>query len=162
MKQMKDELMKEARAKGICADGYSIMRTRDRDMLIEYYIENPDWCLERDFPSLDTLKEHFFDLEDRGIFIGKTFHGELLNEKQAYIFHNCKGTVKVGLNVDRAIIPMLYVANHCRLRFVGKSDIRPQNEGQRIVVPLYVFGANDISAKDNVYVMFNRYTEEMI
>lgn len=162
MEDLKLHLMKLAREKGICIDGYSEMRTDDIDALIDYYINNPDWCLERDYPTLDFLKKHFSGIEDKGVFVGKTFNGEILNERQVYIFHNCKGTVKVGLNVEFENIPMLYVANKCRLRFVGIGDIKPNRESGRTQVPVYIFGKNDVSAHDNMYVVFNKINLPMI
>lgn len=159
---LKEVLVKEARAKGICMDGYSYMNRNDIDALIDYYITHPDWCLERNYPSLAYLKEHFSNIEDRGVYVGHTFHGELLNERQAYIFHNCKGTIKVGLNVKKVIIPMLYFANGCRIHIVGTGDIKPKKESERTIVPLYIFGQNDISARDNRYVKYTRYKSELI
>lgn len=150
--------MNTARAKGICAEGYEQMRRGDIDALVSYYVDNPDWCIERDYPTLDFLYEHFSDIEDKGVFVGKTFHGELLNEKQAYIFHDCKGTIKVGLNVEKAIIPMLYAANGCRLKIMGIG----QTKRSRAEVPVYAFGKNDISAKDNAYVKFTRYNHVLL
>lgn len=161
MKEIRDKLMEEARCKGICEPGYEKMRCYSRDELIEYYIANPDWCMERNFPDLHTLIRRFSDCKEKGIYIGETFHGEVLNERQAYIFHNCKGTVKVGLNVEKGIIPMLYVANGCRIRFVGVGDIVPARK-QRSIVPVYIFGDNDVSARDNKYVVFNRHKSELI
>lgn len=162
MENLKEILMEQARAKGICADGYREMRADEIDRLVDFYIENPDWCLERDFPSMEMLREHFADLEDKGVFVGKTFNGELLNDKVAYVFHGCKGTVKVGLNVEKGIIPMLYVANRSRLRFVGVGDYDPQNPRDRSVVPVYSFGKNDISAHENRYVRFNRFKNDLL
>lgn len=161
MSDLKEQLMALAREKGICAPGYEEMRVDDIDALVDYYVQNPDWCMERDFPTLPVLREHFSNIEDKGVFVGKTFHGELLNDLQTYIFHNCKGTVKVGLNVDKGIIPMLYVANGCRMRFVGVGDVVPSRK-QRSIVPVYIFGDNDISARDNKYVVFNRNENELI
>ncbi|MCM1295792.1 MAG: hypothetical protein NC311_09650 [Muribaculaceae bacterium] len=157
MKELKRQLMEMAREKGICVDGYAQMRTDNVEELVGYYIQNPDWCLERDYPTLDFLRENFSDIEDKGIYIDKTFHGEILNDRQAYIFHNCKGTIKVGLNVEMAIIPMLYVANNCRLRIIGIGECKPNRYVKRAEVPVYVFGENDLSAKDNLYVKFNHY-----
>lgn len=162
MDDLKYLLMEQARGKGICLDGYSAMRTDSIDMLIDYYIQNPDWCLERDYPTFQFLKDNFSDIEDKGVFVGKTFHGELLNELQTYIFHNCSGTIKVGLNVDKKIIPMLYLANGCRLKIQGVADYRPKRESERTVVPIYTFGNNDVSAKDNIFVKFQRYENNLI
>lgn len=162
MKNLKEQLMEQAREKGICVDGYSEMRAGNVDGLVLYYIQNPDWCLERDFPDLKSLKENFSDIEDRGIYVGKHFRGEILNELQTYIFHKCTGTVKVGMNVDKAIIPMLYVANGCKLHFVGIGDFAPKDKDNRPKVPIYTFGKNDVSAKDNKWVKFIHYKHDML
>lgn len=165
MRDLKKLLMRTVRAKGICAPGYEKMRENDIGGLVDYYVANPDWCMERDFPSIEVLEEYFTDCEDsegKGVFVGKTFHGELLNERQAYIFHKCNGTIKVGLNVDKAIIPMLYLANGCRLRIVGSGDIKPKKKSERSVVPVYVFGENEVTEKGNGYVKFKRYRSELI
>ena len=160
MNNIKDILLNTAHAKGICADGYKqMLSSTDARAMVHYYVQNPDWCLERDFPTLPMLREYFADESAKGVFVDHTFNGELLNDLQAYIFHNCKGTIKVGLNVDKAIIPMLYLANGCRLRIVGVGDIKPQISSE---VPIYTFGKNDYSARDNKFVKFNIYNHDLI
>lgn len=155
---IKQQLLNIALAKGICSEGEQTIATSPSlDSLVDYYVANPDWCLERDFPTLDFLRDNFADVGDKGVFVSRTFHGELLNDRQAYIFHNCKGTIKVGLNVDRAIIPMLYFANSCRLRVVGVSDFKPKRHSSPPRVPIYLFGHNDLSAKSNKRVEFVTY-----
>lgn len=124
--------MSGARSGGICAEGYSQMRGYDRDQLIDYYLANPDWCLERDFPSLELLRREFSDIEDKGVFVGRVFSGETLCGKQAYIFHDCKGTVKVDMDYDNAVMPMLYFANGCRMSVSCEQENRPA-----IKVPAY-------------------------
>lgn len=158
MNDLKEMLMADARAKGICLDGLSKMRVLpDKGELIDYYVENPDWCLERSFPDFETLQTAFANCGEKGVFVGRKFRGEVLNDLQAYIFHNCSGTVKVGLNVDKAIIPMLYIANNCRLRIVGVGDVVPRRRSE---VPVYIFGRNDVSARGNQYVKFNCHTRD--
>ena len=160
MKGIKEILINVARAKGICSESYSTMlNATSVDALVNYYVANPDWCLERNFPSLDMLREHFPDAGKMGVFVDRTFHGEVLNDLQTYIFHNCKGTIKVGLNVDKAIIPMLYLANGCRLRIIGVGEVVSKDPSE---VPIYVFVKNDYSAKDNKHVGFNIYKHELI
>lgn len=160
MNNIKDILINTAHAKGICAEGYKqMLGSTDANAMVDYYVHNPDWCLERDFPTLPILSEQFANCEDKGVFVNKTFHGEVLNDLQTYIFHNCKGTIKVGLNVEKAIIPMLYLANGCRLRIVGIGEAVTKTPS---VVPVYVFGKNDYSAKDNKYVNFSIYKNELI
>lgn len=161
MEYLKDLIMSQAREKGICLDGFSALRSiSTKEALVGYYVQNPDWCMERDFPSLQMLASEFSDCENKGVFVCKTFHGEVLNDRQAYIFHNCKGTIKVGLNIDKAIIPMLYIGNGCRLRIIGVGDTIPVRGHTE--VPLYIFGKNDLSARNNAYVNFIQYKHPML
>lgn len=111
--RLKEELMSGARDGGICAEGYAHMRGYDRDKLIDYYLANPDWCMERNFPSLELLRREFSDIGDKGVYVGRTFVGETLSGRQIYIFHDCKGLVHVAMDYDNAVIPMLYFANGC-------------------------------------------------
>lgn len=133
MNDIKEELMEDARAKGICAEGYGLMRGYDRDGLIGYYVANPDWCMERGFPSLRLLRREFSDIEDKGVYVGKTFDGEVFDKLQTYVFHDCKGTIKVAMDYDNAVIPMLYFANGCDMRVECEQSNTPA-----INVPLYV------------------------
>lgn len=159
MEDIKETLMRGAKNGGICAEGYEHMRVSNIDSLIDYYIENPDWCLERGFPGLDVLRSEFSDIEFKGIYIDKEFNGELLNDTQAYIFHNCRGVVRVGLNVYESIIPMMYFANGCKMRLIGVGEDIKGVKLPPTWVPLYIFGKNDIQARDNKYVKFakNKY-----
>jgi len=160
--ELKEILMKEARERGICDDGFRTIMSGSAEDMVQHYLSIPDWCLERNFPTLPVLKKHFADLGDKGVFVGRTFHGEVLNDLQTYVFHKCTGTIKVGLNIERGIIPMLYLANGCKLHIVGTGDIRPKKAKERSVVPIYTFGSNDVSAWDNRYVKFTRYKSELI
>ena len=131
--QLKEVLMREARRGGICAEGYSQMRGYDREGLIDYYIQNPDWAIERGFPSLEMLRREFSDIEDKGVFVGRTFNGEIFAKLQTYIFHDCKGTIKVAMDYENAVIPMLYFANGCNIRVECE-----QRNDPAINVPLYI------------------------
>lgn len=153
--------MEAARSGGICSEGFLTMKhTHSLGELVDYYVANPDWCMERDYPSLDVLREHFAHIESKGVFVDKHFKGELLNERQAYIFHNCRGTIKVGLNVDKSLIPMLYVGNGCRLCIVGTGEVRSRRKAMSVRVPVYIFGKNDVTARSNDYVTFVKYKNE--
>lgn len=160
--EVKERLMADARVKDICGPGYEKMRMSDIDGLVDYYLEVPDWGMERDFPSLRFLKDHFSQMEDRGVYVCRTFHGELLNDLQTYVFHHCKGTIKVGLNVGKKIIPMLYLANGCKMRIVGVGESYNKFKTKPIVVPLYIFGNNDVSARDNRHVAFRQFKKDLI
>lgn len=162
MASLKETLINTALAKGICDEGCRTMRHfQSKEEMVAYYLANPDWCMERDFPTLAMLREHFPDAGKMGVYVDHTFHGELLNDLQAYAFHNCKGTIKVSLNVEKAIIPMLYFANNCELRIVGEGDvILPA--ALRTRVPLYIFGDNHITARNNKYVVFRFFQNKLL
>lgn len=151
--EYKELLLKMAKAKGICVDGYKfVQRTDDKDALVKYYLGIIDWSLERNFPPLSFLSEHFSDCEHLGLYINKTFHGETFSHLQAYVFHNCHGHINVEMDYDNAIIPMLYFANNCHMTIgCEQENIRP------IRVPLYIFGDNVISAHDNDNIEFIKY-----
>lgn len=151
MDYLKNKLMQGARDKGICLEGYETMRGRNLDGLINYYIQNPDWCLERNFPDLQTLATRFSDLSHKGIYVNTTFHGEVLNDLQAYIFHNCKGVIKTRLNLALKIIPMFYFANNCDITIECMEGI---------VIPLYIFGKNNVSTSGNA--KFKKYQHKLL
>lgn len=146
--------MDSARRKGICIDGFKSMRSFDVDRLIDYYIENPDWCMERDFPDLQTLRDHFTDVWNKGVFVDKHFEGETFSDKQTYIFHHCTGKINVELNKKKSIIPMLYFANGCKMEVTCSQE---ENKFAPISVPIYTFGENDVKADDNEFANFKVY-----
>lgn len=143
-KSLRDKLMIMARSAGICQEGYSLMRCYDFDSIVSYYLQNPDWCIERDYPSFDVLRQYFSDVEDKGIFVGKTFKGESFGELQAYVFHNCNGTIKVSMDYEKAVIPMLYFSNGCDIRIICEQENSPA-----IVVPLYVADGSKVECTNS-------------
>lgn len=128
---------------GVC-DEYSALldRTKSKVEALALYRRGIDWCLEHDSPSIDLLRQYKADCEANYIFIDKHFDGELLNDSPVYVFHNCTGTIRTGLNVQRKIIPMLYFANGCSMEVEGSSLIQ-------VRVPLYIFGENDVKAENS-------------
>lgn len=155
--QLKETLMKDARRGGICAPGYELMRGYDREGLIGYYLANPDWCMERGFPSLELLRREFSDIEDKGVFVGKTFDGEVFDKLQTYIFHDCKGTIRVAMDYDNAVIPMLYFANGCKIRVECGQKNDPA-----INVPLYIAENSKVTGAKSDNCVFKRKTIKLI
>ena len=120
---------------------------------VALYKKTIDWALEENYPPVNFIRNEFGDCEDQGIFIDRVFNGELLNEHQCYVFHNCRGHIAVDINIPLKIIPMLYFANGCDLS-ISRADT-PHTLPIR--VPLYIFGENNISAEDNDDVTFKKY-----
>lgn len=152
-KQWKRQLRREASAHGMCAeyrDGLGSVETKHDAIVL--YKRCIDWALEEGYPSIETIRRDFKDCEVDGIFVDKVFHGETLNDQQVYVFHNCSGTIRVGLNIKRRIIPMLYFANGCDMDIKGISG-----SAMQVAVPLYIFGQNRIGAEQSDDIVCKTY-----
>lgn len=152
----KKQLRREASAHGMCEENRQALElVESKAEAISLYKRTIDWALEEGYPSLPTLRTFFSGADDFGIFIDKEFHGEILNQHQVYVFHNCRGTIRTGLNSAAKIIPMLYFANGCEMT-VSASD----NRGLSTRVPLYVFGDNRIIAESSEDIVCKIYKFE--
>lgn len=149
----KKSALSDIRAHRVC-DEYSELAARAKTKVdaLALYKRGIDWCLENNSPSVDLLRRYREDCAYNGIFIDRHFDSELLNDRPVYVFHNCTGTIRVGLNVKKRIIPMLYFANGCNITIEGHSPIQ-------VSVPLYVFGHNDINASDSDDITFKIFTK---
>ena len=127
-----------------------------KEAAVALYLKTIDWALEEGYPRLDTLREYFTDCEPYGVFIDRKFHNELFIDKPVYVFHHCSGTIRVGLNRMKSIIPMVYVANGCNLH-VQAAD----NLGLRTRVPIYNFGDNRVIGEDSENLVCKVYNLEV-
>lgn len=154
----KDTLLRYGKLNSMCAENIDALKECEtKSDAIKLYKKTIDWALERNYPNLDILRFEFADCQDEGLFIDHTFNGETLNEHQVYVFHNCKGTIKVGLNAKKAIIPMLYFANNCEMTIEGTNAMRVMPD----IVPCYVFGYNEITAHNDINAIFRIHREEV-
>lgn len=143
--QWQRQLRREASAHGMCAEYRDALGTVEtKHDAVALYKRCIDWALEEGYPSIDTIRHDFKDCEVDGIFVDKVFHGERLDDQQVYVFHNCSGTIRTGLNVRKRIIPMLYFANGCSMDVKSISETAP-----KVRVPLYIFGQNRIVSEQS-------------
>lgn len=157
---LKNTLIADAKKLGICADGFKNLLNFNLNS-VDFYIQMIDWALERQFPSLDIIRAHFNNVEEKGIYVDKSFKGELFSDKQVYVFHNCSGVITIDWDAKNAIIPMLYFANDCRLTILcGDNNVLPDNH--KATIPLYIFGNNIINVEDGKYVNFKKYIKPTI
>lgn len=152
----KRQIRREASSHHMCEENRSALDSVETKAdAVALYKRTIDWALEEGYPSIETLRRDFSDCGDLGIFVDRHFSGEILNDQQVYVFHNCTGVIRVGLNVRKRIIPMLYFANGCQM------TVKPCGSSQLDVrVPLYVFGDNRISAAQSEEVVFKTYKFE--
>lgn len=142
----------------MCLENIDALRhSESKGDAISLYKKTIDWALEENYPPIDFIRQEFGDCEEYGVFVDKTFHGELLNEHQCYVFHNCSGNITVDINLSKKIIPMLYFANGCDMS-ISRADVAHIFS---ITVPLYIFGDNRIKNKTSEEVLFKRYQFEI-
>ena len=121
----KDSLLRYGKLNSMCAENIdALKKCETKSDAIQLYKKTIDWALERNYPNLELLRKEFSDCQNDGLYIDHTFNGETLNKHQVYVFHNCKGTIKVGLNNEKVIIPMLYFTNDCEMTIEGINAMR--------------------------------------
>lgn len=149
----KEYLLRQARLNSMCTENVEALRACEtKEEAVALYKKTIDWALEASYPPVNFIRNEFGDCEDLGIFVDKDFHGELLDEHQCYVFHNCRGYITVDLNVKKKIIPMLYFANGCEMS-ISRAD---SPHTLPIKVPLYIYGENLVKAEDNDDIIFKR------
>lgn len=154
--QWQRQLRREASAHGMCSEYRDELGSIEtKQDAIALYKRCIDWALEEGYPSIDTLRRDFKNCEVDGIFVDKVFHGEQLDDLQVYVFHNCTGTIRVGLNLKKKIIPMLYFANGCDMDIKGVPG-----SAMQVRVPLYVFGQNRVGAEQSDDIICQTYILE--
>ena len=142
----KPYLQRLAREHKMCADNRAYLSACEtKEDAIRLYKQTIDWALEEGYPDLDFLRKEFSNQQSQGIYIDHNFEGDIINEQQVYVFHNCTGTIRVGLNLAKKIIPMCYFANNCDMTILGVEEDKDYPDR----VPLYIFGENNINAENS-------------
>lgn len=133
MQDWKDILIERAKEQGMCRENFTALeRLSDKRSAVVLYKKTVDWALENGYPGLDVIREHFNGMEQDGIYVDLDFkYDEVVS--QVAVFHNCSGTIRTGLNVETAVIPMLYLANGSRLVIDGNG-----RTDWPVTVPVYV------------------------
>ena len=143
-----------AREHKMCAENRAYLNAcEDKSDAIRIYKQTIDWALEEGYPDLDFLRKEFGNYQGEGIFVDQHFDGQPLSEHQVYVFHNCTGHIRVGLNLAKKIIPMCYFANNCDMTILG-FDCEKSFPDR---VPLYIFGENNIVASNTATTEFRIY-----
>lgn len=125
MTNWKQTLIREAKEKEMCSDYFkSLSLCSDKITAIELYMSNPGWALKKDYPSFKVLREEFNLYGREGLYVDKRFAEERLDSRLYYVLHNCKGVIRSGLNVEKAVIPVFYVANGSEICFMSDDNVQ--------------------------------------
>lgn len=123
---LKELLLKEAGANNLCDRMTQQFIEKDPLSIVRIWKLEPDWGLERRFPSLGYL-EKFFNTEqirEKGIFVSQNIDNLVL-EDQVYIFINCTGYATVKFNPEKAIFPMIYLSQGSKMSFIVDGSSSP-------------------------------------
>lgn len=79
---------------------------------IRLYKNCISWALQERYPTKEDLIYFIPNetLAENGVYIDMTFNGERIDSHICCVFLNCKGWISTGLNIEKAIIPMLYLS----------------------------------------------------
>lgn len=71
------------------------------------------WALQEQYPTKKDLLNFTTQdvLAENGIYVDREFMGERIDDHICCVFLNCKGYITTGLNVNKAIIPMIYLSD---------------------------------------------------
>lgn len=119
------------------------------------------WALLEQYPTKDDLLSFVSKevLAENGVYIDTTFHGEHIDDHICCVFLNCKGRISTGLNMEKAIIPMLYLSEGSKLEItVNDFLINPipveLYYGSCVTSPdmktLSVKDCNSLTSKENI------------
>lgn len=141
MKNLSDTLLELAIEKDLSKPFQKEWKQRGKSDLIEFYKTHSDWCMERNYPSLEFLKENFDteDIRKQGVYIDRRVN-EVLSD-QVYMFINCTGYCKVKFDPNKAIFPMIYVSLDSDMHFeIDGSDTPIQTYDNAVVTATAING----------------------
>lgn len=127
---------------------------------IRLYKNCISWALQERYPTKEDLlafasKE---TLAENGVYIDTTFHGERIDSHICCVFLNCHGWISTGVNLEKAIAPMLYFSEGSNLKVKVDSEVlypisvelyygsKTGGNRKRLSVKDY----NHLTAKDNI------------
>lgn len=148
MAEIRQILLELGEQKGMCRENLMALgRCREKESALNLYFRTIDWALENDYPGYAFILEHFTDMESSGLFVNRSMESEEIRNQVA-VFHHCSGTIKAGLDVENAVIPMIYLASGTSLTIEGN--------GYDVVVPVYVCeGCRVVEGKDSRLKIFH-------
>lgn len=95
---------------------------------IRLYKNCISWALQERYPTKEDLLAFASKqtLAENGVYIDTEFSGERIDGHVCCVFLGCRGWISTGLNVEKKIIPMLYLSEGSRLKInVDDALMRP-------------------------------------
>ena len=159
--EMADSRIINYSGKTLCANYRNpLERCETAAQAIRLYKNCISWALQERYPTKEELLE-FADrqtLAANGVYIDMNFAGERIDNFVCCVFLGCKGWISTGLNIDKAIIPMLYLSEGCDLKVKVDSGLLHAIPvelyyGSKVggnIKSLSVKNCNGLTAKENI------------
>lgn len=147
-KEWKPIVLADAARRGICGQYTGLLqRCENLTDFLRLYRRGAAWALEHNVPRLEMLRQYKEErLDLHGIYIDYEFNGEELWDKQVYILHNCRGTIRTGLNLDKRNIPIFYLANGCDLTIESANG---DYLSHPVDIPIWLFDGSVFTCGDS-------------
>ncbi len=144
--KLNKKLAYAAQKKGICEDWFNdLLQTEDKARLIQMYLSGIDFCLSKEYPSLDFIRENFVGvMEGYGVFLDETIKTE--NYRHVVALGRCEGLAEyTGFEVGQVF------AKH-------ESKLTVKASGNAFVmVDVFDSTTVEIIASDNAKICVNHY-----
>lgn len=138
------------------------------DRLLDYYVQNPEWCIQNNYPGKEFILKNFsiYDLNCHGIYIDQDITGIDIN-KQIIMLHDCTGQIEVkNYDVLRAYMSMgnmvcfttkdnsmlyvdMYDKSRCHIKTKDKSHATVYNYNSCLVTQGGTKNVKVVSKKTN-------------
>ena len=121
--KLSEQLRQDAILAGLCQNHIDKWGEMSVEQLIAYYKANPDWCLERNFPTISFMNEHFKTNEvmEMGVYINQKdmkWAYALPKGNNQLIFNNCTGR----LTIDEWSVARIFVGLDSHLEITVKDN----------------------------------------
>lgn len=127
---------------------------------IRLYKNCISWALQERYPTKDELLSFASKetLAENGVYVDSEFNGERIDNHIVCVFINCKGKIRTGLNLKKAIIPKLYLSENSNMDIIVDYGLlapipielyynsRVKCNSDKISIKDY----NHLTAKDNI------------
>lgn len=148
--KISEELLNDAIKAGLCKE-HTIAWNKDWTLedLVAYYKANPDWCLERHYPSIEYLRKNFDNetTKDLGVYVDGfiTIRAVLLS----YVFNGSR----VGMIVDRGAVRV-----YLGLKSIAKFIVK---DGADLTIDYYDDSEVEVELQGSATCTIYRYGENI-
>lgn len=117
--EMAESRIIEYSGRSLCENYKSpLERCENASQAIRLYKNCISWALLEKYPTKEEMLSFAENSvwEENGVYIDRTFDGERIDSHICCVFISCNGRISTGLNIDKEIIPKLYLSEGSRLK----------------------------------------------